>query len=194
MLDPAILRPGRLEKHIYIPAPNQIARQEILSLYLTDILHLLDSAITIPDLAHRMQYYVGADIQAFVRELKLLVLEEIFSRVHEPEDKTPVRILPYHIDRALDTVQGTLENKTLELFEIGGWDIMYPRSRREILMRAALVINQADKQTLITPLPEEIAAIVATLRELTFWQEKEFSRITDLTKDVDAYLKGLFHE
>ncbi|PKL59190.1 MAG: AAA family ATPase, partial [Methanomicrobiales archaeon HGW-Methanomicrobiales-4] len=191
MLDAAILRPGRLEKHIYIPAPDIKAREEILTLYLADIKELLDPSVLIPDLASRMQYYVGADIQAFVRELKLLVLEEIFSRALDHADQTPVRILEEHIVRALDTVQGTLGNKSLEMFEIGGWDILYPRSRREILLRSAMVINQADKQTLIIPLPPTLVAVLEELRDITFWQEKDFSRITELTREIDLYLKSI---
>jgi len=191
MLDAAILRPGRLEKHIYIPAPDIKAREEILTLYLADIKELLDPSVLIPDLAVRMQYYVGADIQAFVRELKLIVLEEIFSRVNDHTGQTPVRIVEEHIVRALDTVQGTLGNKSLEMFEIGGWDILYPRSRREILLRAAMIINQADKQTLITPFPPALTAVMDELRDITFWQEKDFTRITELTRELDLYIKAI---
>jgi transitional endoplasmic reticulum ATPase len=190
MLDPAILRPGRLEKKIYIPAPDIKAREDIITLYIDDIKELLDPSITIPSLAARMQYYVGADIQAFVRELKLIILEEIFSRLQELDDTKPIRILPEHIERALDSVQGTLGNKTLELFEIGGWDILYPRSRREILMRAAMIINQADKAMLLHPLPDTLAETLHELRDLTFWQVKNFPRITELTGELDAFLKN----
>jgi SpoVK/Ycf46/Vps4 family AAA+-type ATPase len=137
-----------------------------------------------------MQYYVGADIQAFVRELKLIILEEIFSRVNDPDDQSPVRIYPEHIGRALETVQGTLGSKTLELFEIGGWEILYPRSRREILMRAAMIINRADKQALIRALPPVIAATLAELRDLTFWQEKNYSRIGELSTEIDSFLSN----
>jgi transitional endoplasmic reticulum ATPase len=190
MLDPAILRPGRLEKHLYIPAPDEKAREAILSLYCSDIRDLFDSSVSIPELAGQMQYYVGADIQAFVRELKLIILEEIFSRVNDPDDQSPVRIYPEHIGRALETVQGTLGSKTLELFEIGGWEILYPRSRREILMRAAMIINRADKQALIRALPPVIAATLAELRDLTFWQEKNYSRIGELSTEIDSFLSN----
>jgi transitional endoplasmic reticulum ATPase len=189
MLDPAILRPGRLEKHIYIPAPDGRAREAILSQYIADISELIDPSVTIAEIAERMQYYVGADIQAFVRELKLIILEEIFSRIHEPEDQSPVRILPEQVDQALEAVQGTLMNKSLEMFEIGGWEILYPRSRCEILMRAAMVVNQADKQTLITQLPEELRKKVSELRDLTYWQAKNFSLIEEMTREIDQLLK-----
>lgn len=191
MLDPAILRPGRLEKHIYVPAPDKTAREAILELYSADIRDLFDESQNLANLAGRMQYYVGADIQAFVRELKLIVLEEIFSRVSDPQDQSPVRIHEEHISRALETVQGTLGNKTLELFEIGGWEILYPRSRREILMRAAMAINRADKQALIHPLPNSIDDSLSELRDLTFWQEKKYDRIIELSTEIDTFLNSL---
>jgi len=191
MLDPAILRPGRLEKHIYVPAPDKTAREAILELYSADIRDLFDESQNLANLAGRMQYYVGADIQAFVRELKLIVLEEIFSRVSDPQDQSPVRIHEEHISRALETVQGTLGNKTLEMFEIGGWEILYPRSRREILMRAAMAINRADKQALIHTLPNSIDDSLSELRDLTFWQEKKYDRIIELSTEIDTFLNSL---
>ncbi|MDD1727604.1 MAG: CDC48 family AAA ATPase, partial [Methanospirillum sp.] len=100
MLDPAILRPGRIEKHIYVPAPDIPAREAILSLYLAEIRDLLDPSIEVSDLAARMQYYVGADIQAFVRELKLIMLEEIFALVAESSEQRQIRIQEDDIARA----------------------------------------------------------------------------------------------
>ncbi|PWR73823.1 CDC48 family AAA ATPase [Methanospirillum lacunae] len=191
MLDPAILRPGRIEKHIYVPAPDVVAREAILSLYLGDIRELLDPSINLHSLAGQMQYFVGADIQAFVRELKLIVLEEIFSLDAESAEQYRIRILDDHISRALDAVKGTLGSKTLEGFEIGAWEILYPSSQRNILMRAAIAVNQADKLNLVSPLPDGVNSMVDELRDLTFWQEKDYSKISDLTRDLDLYLKQI---
>ena len=189
MLDPAILRPGRIEKHIYVPAPDVVAREEILSLYLGDIGELLDPSIDLHNLAEQMKYFVGADIQAFVRELKLIVLEEIFSLDAESAEQYKIRIQNDQINRALDAVKGTLGSKTLEGFEIGAWEILYPNSQRNILMRAAIAINQADKLNLVSPLPENVNSIVDELRDLTFWQEKNYTKISSLTSDLDLFLK-----
>ncbi|HWQ63854.1 MAG TPA: CDC48 family AAA ATPase [Methanospirillum sp.] len=194
MLDPAILRPGRIEKHIYVPAPDVVAREAILTLYLGDIRELLDPSIDLRSLAERMQYFVGADIQAFVRELKLIVLEEIFSLDAESAEQYKIRIQDDHINRALDAVKGTLGSKTLEGFEIGAWEILYPSSQRNILMRAAIAVNQADKLNLVSPLPESVNSIVDELRDLTFWQEKNYTKISDLTRDLDLYLKQTLEE
>lgn len=190
MLDPAILRPGRLEKHIYIPAPDVHAREAILNLYLADIREFLDPTVRPEEIATRMQYYVGADIQAFVRELKLIMLEEIFSLVHDSSDQRTIRIQEEQITKALELVQGTLSSKTLENFEIGGWELLYPRSQREILMRSALVVNKADNMSMTGELPQEIQDQVYLLRNLTFWHEKNFSKIVSLTQELDNFLKN----
>ena len=34
MLDDALLRPGRLERHIYVPAPDEESRRKIFEVYL----------------------------------------------------------------------------------------------------------------------------------------------------------------
>ena len=191
MLDPALLRPGRLEKHIYVPAPDSVARIRILEQYITDIRQLFDDSVNIDDIASKMQYYVGADIQAFVRELKLVILEDIFTQVHQSGEEIQFKILPDHITKALDAVQGTLMNKSLEIFEIGGWEILYSRSKCEILMRAAMVIKQADKMTLITPLPQDLSKKVSELRDLTFWQEKNFPIIEEMGREIEQSLKTI---
>ncbi|HWQ66334.1 MAG TPA: CDC48 family AAA ATPase [Methanospirillum sp.] len=189
MLDPAILRPGRLEKHIYIPAPNLNARSEILSLYLDSLVDLLDSSVKVENIAANMKYYTGADIQAFVSELKLLILEEVFSRINDTQS-TPVRITSEHIDLVFDAVQGSLDNKSLELFEIGGWELLYPRSKRDILMRSALAITTFDKRVIHEKPPHSIANITNQLRDLTFWQEKDFSIIEQYTNELNTWLEN----
>jgi hypothetical protein len=58
-------------------------------------------------------------------------------------------------------------------------------------MRAAMIINQADKQTLTTPLPPTLAEVLEELRDVTFWQKKNFMRITELTRELDQYMKAI---
>ena len=51
LLDPALLRPGRLEKHLYIPPPDEAARKAILTTYLKDLESVLDPDVHIDELA-----------------------------------------------------------------------------------------------------------------------------------------------
>jgi transitional endoplasmic reticulum ATPase len=91
LLDPALLRPGRLEKHIYIKPPDLKGRRAILELYLKDLGSLLDENIDYDSLAEEMHYFVGADINAFVREVKMNLLDDLFTKAKKPEE---VRGLP----------------------------------------------------------------------------------------------------
>ena len=190
MLDPAIIRPGRLEKHIYVPAPDQEARAAILRLYLNDVQDLLDETVDPDKIAAKMKYYVGADIQAFVREIKLALLEEALTNNIPGESFNTLRITEQHLNSAMEEIRGTLENRSLEMFETGAWEILYPRSKREILMRAALAITKADKKALDKIHSPELQTLVEDLRDRTFWQEKDFRYIEELTKILEKVLES----
>ncbi len=51
LLDPALLRPGRLEKHLYISPPDEEGRKAILATYLKGISDLLSPEVSIDELA-----------------------------------------------------------------------------------------------------------------------------------------------
>jgi transitional endoplasmic reticulum ATPase len=72
ILDPAMLRPGRFDRLIYIPAPDEDARLEILRLY-TKGMPLADE-VELPALARATKGYSGADLAAVCREAAMQVL------------------------------------------------------------------------------------------------------------------------
>ena len=74
-LDPALLRPGRLESHVHVPNPDEAARREILDVHL-DGRPLADD-IDRDDLAARTEGYSGADIAAVVREASMRAIEGV---------------------------------------------------------------------------------------------------------------------
>ncbi|MEW6249625.1 MAG: ATP-binding protein [Planctomycetota bacterium] len=61
-LDPAMLRPGRLDAKIYIPLPDAPARLRLFEIYLTN--RPVDSDLDRPKLVELTQGYSGADIKA----------------------------------------------------------------------------------------------------------------------------------
>ncbi len=69
MLDEALLRPGRLDRIIYVPPPDREGRKKIFEVYLRDQ-EILARDINIDELVDRTEGYVGADIEAIVREAK----------------------------------------------------------------------------------------------------------------------------
>ncbi|MEE1651107.1 proteasome ATPase [Brachybacterium sp. J144] len=66
MIDPAILRPGRLDVKIRVRRPNQRAGREILGLYLDESVPLREDRQALLDLAVREIYATGPEA-AFVR-------------------------------------------------------------------------------------------------------------------------------
>lgn len=66
ILDPAIIRPGRLDRLIHIPIPSKEARIEILRIHTKNM--SLDSNINLNDLIERMENFSGAEIRAACTE------------------------------------------------------------------------------------------------------------------------------
>ncbi len=74
-LDPALLRPGRLDKIFYVPPPDSTAREEIFKIHLRDIPKMGD--IDYENLATRTEGYTGADIAAIVEDAKLIAIRDM---------------------------------------------------------------------------------------------------------------------
>ncbi len=65
-IDPAILRPGRLDRHVTIPLPNAEDRVQILNLLLNDAIEIK----ALQPLASRTHGMTGADLSKAVRDAK----------------------------------------------------------------------------------------------------------------------------
>ncbi|AZF83687.1 CDC48 family AAA ATPase [Saccharolobus solfataricus] len=74
ILDPALLRPGRFEKLIYVPPPDKSARTEILKVHTRNI--ALGEDISLEDVAEKTEGYTGADLAALVREATMRAIRE----------------------------------------------------------------------------------------------------------------------
>ena len=72
IIDPAVLRPGRFDRRVYVPAPTEEARLKILEIKTKDM--PLDDSVSITDLARRMVDYSGADIESVAREAAIHAL------------------------------------------------------------------------------------------------------------------------
>lgn len=65
-IDSAILRTGRLDKHIYVPPPDAKAREEMLALHLSG--RPIDPKIDLGEIASDMKFYSASDIRFIVDE------------------------------------------------------------------------------------------------------------------------------
>jgi len=72
VLDPALLRPGRFDRKIYIGRPNLNERRQLFEYYLKKVKH--DPSIDIDKLAKKTVYKSPADIENIVKEAALISL------------------------------------------------------------------------------------------------------------------------
>jgi cell division protease FtsH len=70
VLDPALLRPGRFDRHIYLELPNLRERESIFKVHLRPL--VLDNTIDIPFLAAQTPGFSGADIANICNEAALI--------------------------------------------------------------------------------------------------------------------------
>lgn len=85
MIDPAMLRPGRLDKLLYVPLPSPTQRSSILQTHARK--YPVDPAVDLEALAKdsRMDGFSGADVAAFMREASLTALKGIYAS-HSMDD------------------------------------------------------------------------------------------------------------
>ncbi len=72
IIDPAVLRPGRFDRRVYVPPPDEEARLKILEIKTSEM--PLDKDVDLSDLARKMTGYSGADIDSVCREAALNAL------------------------------------------------------------------------------------------------------------------------
>jgi transitional endoplasmic reticulum ATPase len=70
----SLLRPGRFDRFVLIPPPNQKARLKILQIFTKDMPTAKD--LNLKQLAKEIEGYSGADIEALCREAAMLALRE----------------------------------------------------------------------------------------------------------------------
>jgi transitional endoplasmic reticulum ATPase len=74
IVDPAVLRPGRFDRLIYVPEPDEKARLDIFKLYTKDM--PLTKDVDMQHLAGVTKSYSGADIEALCREAAMNALRK----------------------------------------------------------------------------------------------------------------------
>lgn len=65
LIDSALLRPGRLDAHIFVPPPDETARKDIIRVLSRRT--ALHPSVDVEALAARLEGYTGADIAALLR-------------------------------------------------------------------------------------------------------------------------------
>jgi transitional endoplasmic reticulum ATPase len=72
LIDPAVLRPGRFDRLIYVPEPDDKSRLQILKLYTASM--PLNKDVDLNQISLMTKYYSGADLESLCREAAMHAL------------------------------------------------------------------------------------------------------------------------
>jgi transitional endoplasmic reticulum ATPase len=76
LLDPALLRPGRFDRLIYVPAPDWEGRLKILTVHTKNMPLSPELTQKIPGIAQATDGYSGADLENVCREAGMQAIRE----------------------------------------------------------------------------------------------------------------------
>jgi proteasome regulatory subunit len=83
ILDPAMLRPGRLDRIIYIPNPNKEARKQIFAIHSKDM--TMEKGINTETIVDKMDGFSGAEIKAVCTEAGYFAIRQDRSFVKKED-------------------------------------------------------------------------------------------------------------
>ncbi|MBT7102574.1 CDC48 family AAA ATPase [archaeon] len=98
ILDPALMRPGRFDRIVYVPVPEKEGRLQILNIHTKKMREnkVLDKSVDLKKLSEELEGYTGADIESLAREAAMLALRENIDTK---------KITKKHFEQAMDKVQ-----------------------------------------------------------------------------------------
>jgi transitional endoplasmic reticulum ATPase len=108
-IDSAILRSGRLDKHIYLPPPDYEARKALFELYLK-AKQTIDFGINYDHLANLTENYSSSDI-------KLITDEASRKRIKDKVERLTMEILEFTINKSNPSISISELNGYLEIKE-----------------------------------------------------------------------------
>ncbi len=113
MVDPALLRPGRFDKLIYVGMPDKYARQKILEIHTKN--KPLAEDVRLDKIAELCEDFSGADVAAVANTAVSLVLHEYLSKYPTPEEAAKhveeAKIYQRHFEEAVKKVRQQKEGK-----------------------------------------------------------------------------------
>jgi transitional endoplasmic reticulum ATPase len=123
ILDPAVMRPGRFDRLIDVPAPDAKALMQIFKIHARDM--PLSKDVDLSEIAEKAKGYSGADVEALCREAAMNALRDsIDAKEVTRED----------FDKAMETIKPSINEKMEEYYAQ-----FSERSRKERVVPTAII-------------------------------------------------------
>ena len=104
MLDPALLRPGRFDRQILVPAPDERARLKIIELKTKE---MPLKGVNLKVLIKKTEGFSGADLEALCREAAMHALRE---------NKNAKEVAMKHFEMALKDMSPSLSKPVIDFY------------------------------------------------------------------------------
>nr|XP_037841444.1 nuclear valosin-containing protein-like isoform X3 [Chlorocebus sabaeus] len=120
IIDPAILRPGRLDKTLFVGLPPPTDRLAILkTITKNGTKPPLDADVNLEAIAGdlRCDCYTGADLSALVREASICALRQEMARQKSGNEKGELKISHKHFEEAFKKVRSSVSKKDQIMYE-----------------------------------------------------------------------------
>jgi len=119
MIDGALIRPGRIDRLVYVPSPSREERGEIFKVHLKD--KPVGEDVDTDMLAARTEGYVGADIATVCREAAMFALREVIGKGIDrkalKEALKHKKIEKRHFEEAIRKVRPSMTEEALHSWE-----------------------------------------------------------------------------
>jgi cell division protease FtsH len=172
ILDPALLRPGRFDRHVVVDRPDIIGREEILKIHARNI--KLSPDVELKVIASRTPGFVGADLANIVNEAALLAARKNKEFVEMAD-----------IEEAIDRVVAGLEKKNRLMSKKEKEIVAFHESGHAIV---ASLLPNADPVRRISIIPRGISALGYTLQLPT--EDRYLMTKTELLERLAVLLGG----
>jgi cell division protease FtsH len=172
ILDPALLRPGRFDRHVLVDRPDIQGREAILMVHVREI--KLAKDVDLKVLAARTPGFVGADLASLCNEAALLAARKNKSSVHMEE-----------FEEAIDRSLAGLEKKNKVMSRKEKEIVAYHESGHALV---AELMGTTDPVHKISIIPRGIAALGYTLQRPT--EDRYLMTKQELLDKVAVLLAG----
>jgi transitional endoplasmic reticulum ATPase len=109
ILDPALIRPGRIDRLLLVPAPDEKGREKILQIFTKDM--PLAANIDLNKLNEKLVGYSGADVETLCREAGMIALRE---------NMRARKITKDHFEMAIESTNPSITPETTKFYESFG--------------------------------------------------------------------------
>jgi len=106
LIDPGLLRAGRLDKLIFVPAPDNKTREAIFKVHTKSV--KLDEDVNLMEIVEKTDGFSGAEIEGLVREAALLVLVETNMK--------PAPIKMRHFNKILEKMKPVITEDSIKAY------------------------------------------------------------------------------